>query len=642
MIDVKLLLKDLYIAPAVHLYPNFEEMQASRKEIGFSSLLEKKIRRTADEIFADVLSKRRALVLSEPGYGKTRLLQELNRYATKDGFKTFFIELNLYSKKTSLEEFISKQIRNQGEVEFRLTNDSRVILLLDGLDEVGQDSFKDTVTQLKSILVEYDAIRTFLSCRLFFYQKFPVFRDPGLTYITIENFDFQQVREYLDKIIDQTGKQLFSDVDIDKIIQDFREPNWRSIILIPRYLEKFVEFHLRGGFGKPSRSDLYNFFVDERLMIEDTKRGAQNRIIIRRLLEKIALIAEIYQKNDLEKDELVTVLEDIQSNVTRNFLDMDKLQILFDHSLWIDYGESIAFEDHTIQEYLASRELLRIGGQKALYDIVVDPHLNEIHPSWFNTLEFVVDQNINLLEPLIDFGTKDTEKVVESEEYHRFLTMVDTSNLSKDQKIRIFKKVISQYQNELIWVHWDIARRLASFYDNSLSKYLKTFVDGRKLGSASETARFVIEGNVAVIVGFLMRQNMLNDSEKQWWKKKLVNYAKDDNENGVLQRHALFALEGFRDKNIIREVQKAFSHPSESVRDGFIEFCRETDPDCEISLKYFIEGTKQKSIYARHGLCEITEKDALKRLLKAFIKSSKPFSLFKVPTDMICFFLGFS
>jgi hypothetical protein len=301
-----------------------------------------------------------------------------------------------------------------------------------------------------------------------------------------------------------------------------------------------------------------------------------------------------------------------------NFLGMGELKILFDRALWVDYGETIAFEDHTLQEYLASCELLRIGGQKLWYDVAVDRDLNEIHPSWFYTLGFVVDQAVNLLESLIDFGRKDIEKVVESEEYSRFLTKVDTSKLSKDQKTRIYKKVFGQYQKELVWIDWDIARRLATFYDDSLSKYLKEFVDGRKLKYGSDTVKHVIRGNVALMVGFLLKEKVLVETDKEWWKERLISYANDDNNVGVLQRHALFGLEGFKDKSIIGKVKKAFNHPSELVRASFINFCQETDPNCEASVRYFIAGTKQESIYARRGLYDITEKNALRQLLKAF------------------------
>jgi predicted NACHT family NTPase len=308
MTDIQSLLKDLYIEPTVNFYSSYEEMDSSRKQVKSPLLVKERAQKGTNEIFAEILSKRRGLVLSEPGYGKTRFLQELKAYAENNDSNAFFIELKLYSKENSLEEFIREQIYIQGNTGFELKNDKSMILCFDGLDEVRQDSFHELVRQLELIAVTYDNILFFISCRLFFYQKFPAFVNINLPCITVEAFDFEQVREYLRSVKEQHGVRLFTDVNVDKIIEDFMEPNWESIILIPRYLEKFVEFYLKDCFRKPSRSDLYDFFVNERLMTEDRKRGTQDGVIVRRLLEQIALIMEIYQKNDLRKDEVITIL----------------------------------------------------------------------------------------------------------------------------------------------------------------------------------------------------------------------------------------------------------------------------------------------------------------------------------------------
>jgi hypothetical protein len=615
MMGLTLLLKEIYTPPIINFFTTYEDLMASRKEARFSALFKEAQLNTA-ELFTEVLSKGRGLILSEPGYGKTRFLREFTKYAKKNNARAFLIELKFYSKEMPLEDYISEQIRIVKKKQFKIRKDANMIFCLDGLDEVGQDSFYKLIREIKLMMLKYPNILFFISCRLFFYQKFQVFNEVDIAYITIEKFDFRRVATYLKASHYYKNKQrLFSEEGIDKIIQDFKEPNWESIILIPRYLEKFVEFHIKYPHLKPSKSDLYNFFINERLKIEDAKRGAQDRVIVRRLLEKIALIMEIYQKNDLTKDELVTVLEDINSNMVGNFLNIGSLEILFDHSLWTDHEKVIAFEDHSLQEYLASCELLRIGGQKFLYDIIVDRDLNEIHQSWFNTLSFCVDQDPDLLEPLIAFGQKETEKIIESEEYNRFLTKVDVSKLPKEQKIRIFRKVFEQYQRELVWIDWNIAMRLATFYDLTLNEYLKGWTKDRKTKKLPIMARYVPKGNLAQIVGFIARQANLTEKDKRFWKEVLIDYANDANENGVLQRHALFALESFKDTSIIQRVQKSFYHPSEIVRDRFIEFCIEVNPNDVVSLRYIIEGIKRGSMYAHMGLSKINHKRGIKILL---------------------------
>jgi len=609
-------IKTPYICPNTDIYPNFDDFINSRKEARYSRFFREDHIRSKEDIFKLMCKTKRILVLSEPGYGKTRLLQEFQKYSKNLDKQAVFIDLKLFSKEKALEIFIIEQAKLQGISLTGLADEINIVLCFDALDEIKQDAFYELVRQAKLLFENYKDIKVIFSCRLLFYKKYPVFEENNFTYMSVGDFDFEQVRAYLEEILTEDNKRIFSGTEIDTIIQDFKEPNWESIILIPRYLEKFVEFRKSHPSEKPTRSSLYDFFINERLEIEDSKRGAQDRVIIRRVLEKIALVMEIYQKNEISKDELLSIMEDVQSQMTGKFLDVGKLQILFEHSLWKDYGNTISYEDHTIQEYLASCELLRLGGQKHLYDFVVDPLLKEIHPSWFGTLGFCVDQGINLLESLIDFGQRDIGKIIESEEYHRFLTKVDVSRLSGERKIRIFKKVFGQYQKERIWIEWDIARRLALFFEASLNDYLREWIKKSESRKASEIDKNVLRGNVAQILGFIIGKDILNVKNETFWKKKLIEFVNDDNLNGVLQRHALFALESFKDEAVIEKVQKAFKHSSDAVRDAFIDFCSKVAPNKKISIDYFIEGVKQDSIYANRALTKINTKDSLKYLLE--------------------------
>ncbi|MDO8886072.1 hypothetical protein [Candidatus Oleimmundimicrobium sp.] len=601
-----------YIFPNIRPYESFKDLLQGIKEQRISLLLSAQNNLS----FEDLLSKKRGLVLTDPGYGKTRLFKELQTYASQNGKDVFSIDLKSYSGEKPIEKFIEKQIQINEDVAYKVEDKANVVFCFDALDEARQDMLSELTNELKLFLRRYANVSVFISCRLPFYEKFPLFEEESLAYITIERFNFQQVRDYLKEVVDKDEKRFFKKNDINRIIQDFREPNWDSIILIPRYLEKFFEFRYRHPHDKPTKSDLYNFFVNGRLQIEDDKRGAQDDALIRRLLEKIALVMEVYQRNEIAKDELITILEDIQSNIAGNFLEMGKLQILFDHGLWIDSGDTVSFEDHSLQEYLASCELFRLGSQRRIYDFAVDKDLREIHQSWFSTLSFVIDQDVSLLEPMLDFGIKRSEKVVEDEEYLRFLTKVDTSNIDKEQRTRIFKKVFSYYQNELLWIDRDIARRLATFFDSSVGDFLKKWIDEEELRDAGETEKFVKKGNVAFIVEFLLEQDKLDNIERDFWKEKLISFANDENENGVLQRHSLSALEQFEDDSLIKSVQKVFTHPDSSVKRVFLMFCRETNPNHDLSLKYFIEGMKcGEHVEARYGFFEITKKKFVKKFL---------------------------
>nr|MBC8489551.1 hypothetical protein [Bacteroidota bacterium] len=126
----------------------------------------------------------------------------------------------------------------------------------------------------------------------------------------------------------------------------------------------------------------------------------------------------------------------------------------------------------------------------------------------------------------------------------------------------------------------------------------------------------------AQIVGFLLERNIFDNEDKSYWKRKLIKFVKDKNENGVLQRYVLFALGNLRDDTVIKKVKRVWESKDKLIQDRFLELCRRINPNHDLSLKYFIKGTKQESIYARYGLYEVTEFRAVKKLLDAFINDS--------------------
>ena len=606
-------LKKPYIFPHITVYATLDKLLSDWKGGKYSRLFQEKREKSKEQFFNELKQARGTLVLSDPGYGKTRLLEEFVSYLKQSAEMGVLIDLKLFSRGDSLENFIAQEAK----LRFESLIEKNPTICFDALDELKRDSFNRFVAELKAILAKYDTIKVVISCRLLSYDKERVLENMSFAYMLIDDFEFNQVRKYLQQVTGERGQKVFPDEEIDKIIQDFSEPNWESIILIPRYLEKFIEFHLKYPDQKPTRSTLYDFFVNERLDIEDKKLGAQDRTIIRRFLEKIALLMEVYQKNDIKKDELLTIMDDINSNLAVHFFDVGKINILFDHSLWKDYGNSITYEERTLQEYLASCELLRLGGQKRLYDFTVNPYIDEIYPSWFGTLGFCVDQKIELLEPLVCFGQGKKDRVIEVEEYHRFLTKVDVTKISREQKIRIFGKVFGQYQREKIWIDWDIASRLALFFDPSLEGSLRNCLATDKQSDLPESAKHVPKGNVAQMIGFLFRNGVLDDGKNKFWKEKLIEFANDKNENGVLQRHALFALETLKDESIIVRVQEAFNHSSDPVRDAFLDLCREIAPNNKLAVEYFIKGIQQESSHAYQGMEKISEPESIKIFLEA-------------------------
>ena len=76
-----------YIQPRLTNYPTFEKLLKSKSEYGDYDLL-------SDDNFAikDLTAIKNAFVISEPGYGKTRLLKEILLHPQEQEKKGIFID----------------------------------------------------------------------------------------------------------------------------------------------------------------------------------------------------------------------------------------------------------------------------------------------------------------------------------------------------------------------------------------------------------------------------------------------------------------------------------------------------------------------------------------------------------------------
>ncbi len=394
------------------------------------------------------------------------------------------------------------------------------------------------------------------------------------------------------------------------------------MIQTPRYLEFLVSYIEDKGIENVSeitKANLFEFFIYRKLEMEDKKLDRQRRDLIKRVLEKLALIMETYQTNLLKKDELMSFFDDLQSDLKLSLLQQIPIEIFFDKTLLKDNIDSIEFDNTEFQEYLVAKEITRLGKNiRTIFELSVDPEIREIYPSWFNTLGFVVDLDISILKPLLDFGRMSKEGITQDEEYHRFLTKVDVKRLPIEERKAIFEQVFTYYQSVLHWIDWDIARNLSYYFGKSQYDLVMYYVDEGRF--EDNDRRFVCLGNVAQVVGFLLERDIFDNEQKAYWKRKLIEFATDRNENGVLQRNALFALGSLRDDTVIKKVESVWKSEDELIRNNFLKLCMEVNPHHNLSIKYFVEGTKRESIHARYGLYEVTDGQAVKKLLDAFIR----------------------
>lgn len=564
-----------------------------------------------------ILSLHRVCVIAEPGYGKTRLLSEIYELCSKQGKKCAIIDLKKVDRR--LEEFLQNEnilkSKISFEVEglsksdnFKLNNSEDVIICLDALDEVKNSRFNEMVNWILEFSRCYGNIRLIVSCRTtFIVSKHILFENAAFHFLSIEKFSEKEVKQYFkqnnidDEVVSKILRLLHSDNDM--------------CIKVPRYLTMTVELVLNDkiDIANLTKSDLFEKFIYKKLEKEDETLGQEQRDITKRLLEQLALVMGIYQNNSITKDELMTFFNDVESGLKYYFLEHIKLDILYERSLLKNNGDSIEFENTEFREYLAAKEITRLGNvEQVIFDLAVNPNLRDIYPSWYNTIKFLIDFQPSLLAKIIQFGKIKTGEI-KSHDYFRFLVNVQSDKISINDKKEIFTIIFKYYQTQAYWIDNDILSALTSYYSRPLEPILKEYIEENENFTDSYYVRV---GNVIMLIHELLEKG-ITEIDIDYWKYTIIELTKVDND--VVKRTSVRILGFFKDISLLQKVFDNVKDSSRMVWENIIDTCTMINPNDPFTIECIVTGVRRGYWFVRDNLSLITESNAIKYLLTCFI-----------------------
>ena len=151
------------------------------------------------------------MVLGNPGTGKTTFLRKVGLEALKgkrkEGYQHTCIPVLLELRKfrsgtVDLVQEIASEFQNCGLPEYqdcteKLLEKGRLLILLDGLDEVPSDRRSEITTQIRDLLDRYSGNRFIASCRIAAYRNLNSFQ--RCTDVAIADFDDEQIKTFIDK-----------------------------------------------------------------------------------------------------------------------------------------------------------------------------------------------------------------------------------------------------------------------------------------------------------------------------------------------------------------------------------------------------------------------------------------------------------
>jgi len=360
------------------------------------------------------------------GWGQTGKTTELLRLANvlsgpDQEDHVFYIKLDVYT-----DAEIAGLVPRLAE-----RDPQKVLVLLDGLDEVLPEWYGTAIARIKAFTRDYPEVRTIVSCRDNFYTSFAA-SDPNNTLppfltLKLQELDNDAVNAYLSGL---------EDFDLPQFVYQAKEKDVEELLKNPFYLIRFAEGFQQTGKIMSGKADLFKDLLDEGVLQSVSHvYPLEVAKFIERLtaaLEDIALAMELRGKNFFTLAELDAICNDpAMSLLVRN-----TGRILFGEA---DPNGAWRFVHHNMQEYLAARLLARQADELIKTTITRDVAQKIIKPSWAHAISFL----ISLLENRKQLRTEIVDLLVENEP--GLFMNFEPENLSQQVRNTVFRKITATY-----------------------------------------------------------------------------------------------------------------------------------------------------------------------------------------------------
>ncbi|MEH2409145.1 NACHT domain-containing protein [Nostoc sp.] len=357
-------------------------------------------------------------VLGKPGVGKTTFLQHLAIQCNQGAFAAnqvpIFITLRNFAQESKLtnefsllkyirQEFHTSKISEPSVIE-TLLSAGRVLLLLDGMDEVLNQQSNAVLSEIRRFSEKYHKNQLVATCRTAV-QKF---RLRGFTDVEIAPFTLQQIRAFAQKwfvVFTKTNTQDGLAQSVQFIQKLELDENWefRQLVVTPLFLHLACwVFHGQEKFPT-KRTDFYKQGLDLVLGKWDEARGIERDDVYRGFLlpQKLKLLSQIaaatFEQGQyfFEQRIIEQYIGDYIQNLTDVPMDAEELQIESEaalkaieaqHGLLAERARGIfSFSYLAFQEYLTARKIVASHNLQAfeqalggLVTHITDPHWREI------------------------------------------------------------------------------------------------------------------------------------------------------------------------------------------------------------------------------------------------------------------------
>ena len=517
-----------YIVPQITKYSNIDELL--KNESKTPSLFDIENFLSID----DLLSENFVCIVGEPGVGKSRLISEIKKHRTK---KLLFV--------CNASEFKTQAI--PPDIEY---------CIVDALDEVDGSDFNYTLQLIKRYKEEHQDVKVMFSCRKHYVLSYAnIFSScTNIVFVEVNRLDEQEVAKIIDTCADVTKENINN------------SPKLRKLLSIPRYLMFLLESEKQRG-GISNIGELFEFIIDksidEALTIYDKPVRKDNfKVLIKRVIEKIAFIMEISRIDKISKDDLYTIIDELKGNIAHMLVANFDL-LFFESRILKETNGILQFGNSEIQEYLAAKELGRQDNiESVLYDVAVQKELKHIYPNWYDVIPHLSysedrsDSFVNVFKLITAY-----ESHLENDTFEALLRYVNPSTLGVQQRADLFLDLFEHYQREPAYIKWrgPIQNLMQECYTSSCNL----------LGIFSDQLNKIQLTNIYTILEGLVENNKLDDCVIIYWKNAATALMKtEDSEKQQIALNFYYAL---KDDKTLRKLASTFKSFTEDVKQKYVE-----------------------------------------------------------------------
>ncbi|MEA5567550.1 NACHT domain-containing NTPase [Anabaena sp. UHCC 0399] len=410
-------------------------LQDSPLESNFYQLGQSNHRKTLPGLEAG-LRYSKLMVLGKSGSGKTTFLQHLAIACNQGKFQPHhvpvfirlkeFAEDAQYEQEFNIEKYISQVFYSCGideETALTVLNKGRVLILLDGLDEVPLEHTDNVIREIRKFSQIYYKNKFVISCRIAAHK----YRFPGFNEVELADFNAQQIEIFVKNWFVAVANQSISKAEATSslFIQHLNLPEnqrIRELARVPLLLHLICLLFQVKGQLPPNPAKLYEQVMNTLLVRWDEIRGIKRDGFYanlslnskKKLLAQIAAVTFIAGDYFFEQEKLQKLIAEHLPTIAN--LALDKSQMYLDHKsvlegllfqdgLLVERARGIySFSNLGLLEYLTARNLVEKYQDTDLTSLIY--HITE--ERWYNvfllTLNMLssVDETIKLMKNQVD------------------------------------------------------------------------------------------------------------------------------------------------------------------------------------------------------------------------------------------------